>query len=71
MSASLNGLKQIARGGGDHWMSSAVKHPGALTKSAHAAGESPMAFASAHKHSSGKVGQRARFALNAQQWRKT
>ena len=41
----------------------AIKHPGALTKSADAAGESPMAFAQEHKHDSGKTGARARFAL--------
>lgn len=43
--------------------SEVIKHPGALTKSAHKAGESPMEFASEHKHDSGKTGQRARLAL--------
>ena len=28
-----------------HWIAGAIKHPGALTKKAHAAGESPMGFA--------------------------
>ena len=37
---------------------------GSLTKAAHKAGESPMEFARAHKHSKGKVGKKARFALN-------
>ena len=46
-----------------HFIQGAIKHPGALTKKAHGAGESPMAFASAHKHDSGKTGQQARFAL--------
>lgn len=47
----------------DNWISGAVKHPGALTASAKAAGKSPMAFAREHAHDSGKTGQRARFAL--------
>lgn len=38
---------------------------GSLTRMAKAAGMSPMAFAHAHYHSSGKVGQKARFAVNA------
>jgi hypothetical protein len=42
---------------------SAIKHPGALTKKAHAAGMSPMAFAREHEHDSGKTGQQARFAI--------
>lgn len=46
-----------------NFIQKAIKHPGALTKSAHAAGESPMEFAEEHKHDSGKTGQRARFAL--------
>lgn len=46
-----------------HWIQDAIKKPGALTKTAHAAGQSPMSFASKHKHDSGKTGQRARFAL--------
>jgi hypothetical protein len=46
-----------------HWIQKAIKKPGALTASANKVGESPMAFASQHKHDSGKTGQRARFAL--------
>ena len=38
---------------------------GSLTRMAKSAGMSPMAFAHAHYHSSGKVGQKARFAVNA------
>jgi hypothetical protein len=52
------------------WMSGAVKHPGALTKTAHKAGMSPMAYARKHYHDSGKTGERARFAINAQKRRK-
>jgi len=45
------------------WIAGAIKHPGALTASAKKAGQSPMEFAAAHKHDSGKTGQRARLAL--------
>lgn len=45
------------------WIAGAIKHPGALTKSAKAAGESPMQFAEQHKHDSGKTGARSRLAL--------
>jgi hypothetical protein len=46
-----------------NWIKGAIKHPGALTKKAHAAGESPMAFAREHKGSAGKTGQQARLAM--------
>lgn len=46
-----------------HFIKSAIKHPGALTASAKAAGMSPMAFAEAHKHDSGTTGRRARLAI--------
>lgn len=49
-----------------HWMKDAVKHPGALTKKASSAGESPMEFAHEHYHDSGQTGEQARFAVNAQ-----
>jgi hypothetical protein len=52
------------------WMASAVKHPGSLTAEAHKQGESPMEFAREHYHSKGKVGQKARFAVNAQKGRR-
>lgn len=52
------------------FIAKAIKHPGALTKSAEAAGMSPMAFAEKHKHDSGKTGQRARFALTLRHLRK-
>lgn len=45
------------------WIAGAIKHKGALTKSAKAAGESPMEFAREHQHDSGKTGQRARLAM--------
>ena len=47
----------------DKWIQSAIRHPGALTKQASAAGKSPMEFAREHAHSPGKTGQRARLAL--------
>ena len=37
---------------------------GSLTKMAKSKGESPMQFARSHEHSKGKVGQKARFAVN-------
>ena len=46
-----------------NWIAGAVKHPGALTKSAKAAGESNSEYEQKHKHDSGKAGQRSRFAL--------
>jgi len=46
-----------------NWIKGAIKHPGALTRKAKSAGMSPMAFASAHKHSSGTTGRQARLAL--------
>lgn len=38
---------------------------GSLTRLADKAGESPMSFAHEHYHDSGKIGQKARFAVNA------
>lgn len=58
--------KAYAKGGkvgGGNWIAGAIKHPGALTRQAHAAGQSPMAFAAAHKGDSGTTGRRARLAL--------
>lgn len=54
----------------DHWIQGAVKEPGSLTRIASRAGQSPMGFARAHYHDSGKVGQKARFAVNAQKRRR-
>lgn len=41
----------------------AIKHPGALTRSAKKAGESVHEFAEEHKHASGKNSSRSRLAL--------
>lgn len=46
-----------------NWIAGAVKHPGALTKKASVAGQSPMAFAEAHKGDTGKTGKQARLAI--------
>ena len=46
-----------------HWISGAIKHPGALTRKAKAAGESPMTFAREHKGDSGTTGKQARLAI--------
>lgn len=47
----------------EKWMQSAVKHPGAFTRQAKAAGEPVGRFAEEHKHDSGTTGRRARLAL--------
>lgn len=47
----------------EHFIAGAIKHPGALTKKANAAGQSPMAFAEAHKGDTGKTGKQARLAI--------
>lgn len=44
----------------------AIKHPGALTKKAEAAGESPMEFAHEHASDSGTTGKQARLAETLQ-----
>lgn len=46
-----------------NWIKGAIKHPGAFTKQAHAAGESVSEFAREKAHAPGKTGQRARLAL--------
>ncbi len=49
----------------DHWIKSAIKHPGALRKQLHTPrGEKiPVAKLKAAAHKPGKLGQRARLAL--------
>ena len=46
-----------------NFIQKAIKHPGAFTKQAHAAGESVGEYAQEEKHASGKTGQRARLAI--------
>ena len=56
---------------GSKWMQKATRGmkqrgtEGSLTRIAQAHGESPMEFAREHYHSPGKVGEKARFAVNA------
>ncbi len=45
-----------------------VKRPGALTRKAHAAGESVSEFAKEHYNSPGLTGKQARFAEIAKKW---
>ena len=47
---------------GEKWIQKAIKHPGALTKKAKAAGQSTKAFAKAHAHDKGTTGKQARLA---------
>lgn len=48
---------------GGHWIAGAIKHPGALTRKAKRAGESPMEFARSHEHAKGVTGKQARLAV--------
>ena len=45
------------------WIKGAIKHPGALTRKAQAAGQSPMAFAASHRSAPGTTGKQARLAI--------
>jgi len=46
-----------------NFISSAIKHPGALTRKAQSAGMSINAYAQAHKGDSNQTGRQARFYL--------
>lgn len=46
-----------------HWIAGAIKHPGALTRKAKAAGETPMQYAEQHKGDKGTTGRQARLAI--------
>lgn len=48
----------------EHFIQKAIKRPGALTKKANAAGETPREFAEQHKHDSGLTGEQSRFMTN-------
>ena len=45
-----------------NWIAGAIKHPGALTRKAKAAGESTAAFANKHAKDKGTTGKQARLA---------
>ena len=53
-----------------HWIAGAIKHPGALTRKAKAAGESPMEFAREHKGDKGTTGRQARLAITLRKMHK-
>ncbi len=53
-----------------NWIQGAIKHPGALTAKANAAGMSPMQFAAQNEHAKGQTGRQARFAMILQMLRK-
>jgi hypothetical protein len=52
------------------WIKGAIKHPGALTRKAKAAGQSTSAFASKHAGDSGRTGKQARLAQTLSKLRK-
>ena len=45
------------------WIAGAIGRPGALTAKAKKTGQSPMAFAQAHKGAKGLTGQQSRLAV--------
>ena len=53
-----------------NFIAKAIKHPGALTRKAKAAGESPMEYAREHRGDSGTTGKQARLALTLRKLRK-
>lgn len=46
-----------------NFIAGAIKHPGSLRAAAAKAGQSTRQYADAHKHDSGKTGQRSRLAI--------
>lgn len=46
-----------------NWIKGAIKHPGALTRAAKAAGETNAEYEQEHKHDKGLAGERSRLAL--------
>lgn len=53
-----------------NWIAGAIKRPGALTRKARRAGESPMELARDHEHDPGRTGRQARFALELRKFNK-
>lgn len=49
-----------------NWIADAVKRPGALTAKAARSGQTPLAYAEAHRDDPGRTGQQARLALTLQ-----
>lgn len=56
------GAEDMAEDGGEKWIQKAIKHPGAFTKKAQAAGKSVAAFAKEKAHAPGTLGKQARLA---------
>lgn len=52
------------------WISGAIRRPGALTKKAKKAGESPMAFAKENADEGGTTGKQSRLALTLSRFKK-
>lgn len=46
-----------------NWIAKAIRHPGALTRKAKAAGETPREFAQEHRGDKGTTGKQSRLAL--------
>jgi hypothetical protein len=70
MAKAAKARRAKSTGGGKKWIAGAIKHPGALTRAARAAGMSTMAFARRHRHSPGTLGKRARLALTLRKFHK-
>lgn len=45
------------------WIQKAIRRPGALTRKAKAAGQTPTQYAQAHKGAKGRIGKQSRLAL--------
>ena len=54
---------ELGEGSDEKWIQKAVKHPGAFTAKAKAAGKSVAAFAKEKEHAPGKLGKQARLAM--------
>jgi hypothetical protein len=70
MAKAAKARKSRSTGGGKKWIQGAIKHPGALTRSAKAAGMGVQQFARAHQHSPGVLGKRSRLALTLKRMHK-
>lgn len=53
-----------------NWIAGAIKHPGAMTRKAKAAGKTPMTFAREEQGEPGTTGRQARLALTLYGFRK-
>ncbi len=53
-----------------NWIAGAIKRPGAETRRAKKAGQSPLAYARKHKGAKGRAGKQNRLALELASFRK-